>query len=122
MVSSGTMEPYLNKADVFLTDNPETSLLEIMLTDKPIIFYYTGGYSIEKGCKDMLCKRVFWVENSKQLSDTLLSLASNYDQCVRDKDDRSFLEYNFKETVPPEKFIDINFSGDGVLVTKREII
>lgn len=106
VVSGIKMAEYLDQGDVFLTDGPETSLLEIMLTNKPIIFYYSGGFEIEISCKEMLCKRVFWVETEYQLCEVLSTIASKYEECMLYKSDDSFIKYNLENTLHPLAFID----------------
>lgn len=105
VISSGSILPHIGDGVVFLVTAPETSLLEIMLTDMPIIFYYAGGYIIEDSCKEMLRKRVYWVENDCQLKDCLKSISSDYIESMVQKNDQSFLNYNLGKTRPlPELY------------------
>ncbi len=109
VVSGESITRYLQEGDVFLTDNPETFLLEAILTQKPVLLYHNGGYTVEPYCSELLNRRVFCIENERQLRDVLTSLATDYEGTSAKKQDKSFLNYNLHKTQPPLEFFNRYF-------------
>lgn len=102
-------KPFINfiqQGDIFIIDGPETTILEVMLTNKPVILYFNGGYELSDHFRKLLEKRVYWVENEAQFIERLQNIILNYDDCVREKSDDSFLDYYLSKPESPSFFHD----------------
>lgn len=115
IISDGTLSQYLAEVDVFLTDSPETVLLEMLLTTKPVILYLNGGYAIEESCLKMLKRRVFCVDSEEQLGEVLRALSQDYEGEVAKKRDDSFLDYNLEKTQSTAAFLQQYFPPLGAI-------
>lgn len=111
IINEGSLANLLDKVDIILLDQPETTLLEAMLTNKPIILYYDGSYKFENHSRELLMKRIFLVNNIDELYSTLRHIILNYKDCINEKSDNSFLDYCLSETKPPAFLLSSILSG-----------
>lgn len=87
-----TFTDLLPIADLVVLNSPSTTLLEALITSKPI-FLYTRGYRLDARAKKLLERRVFYYQDSKSMANALDKYLSEgkIDKKV-DLNDKEFLK------------------------------